>query len=416
MEIWVIKKEKLLRYVLNTLELTLFLSLETLATSVQIIKASSCLDLYKLTTAYRLFESLLCDEVSLQEALDQIDPIVKSAHIYPTWMTLLAFAVASSISTPLFFSGGAADMAVSFLLGLIVALGSLKASKKITRFSSILDVILSAVVGFIAAIFAARFPSTTSCFYAMSIGGVVSVLPGYTTLISVLEIAAGEVASGTLRLITSLVYSLLLGFGLAIGASFHKLIFPALQLVSADNQQCENGISPYYHFLLVPIFVAANLIILRAHISKYPVILSLAAISHTVHYFSLQWFVTYQHIATVLPAFAVAIVSNFYARFRPTVGFIDMITGLLFLVPGSVGVASSINTFTSNVHPNELSIIVNAGQQGAIFATHMILIVIAVAVGLVLAAVAIYPIRLAVDYRRKTPRYRKRNWVGEITF
>lgn len=307
-------------------------------------------------------------------------------------------------------------MGFGLILGFIVALGTQHVSKRVTRFASIFDVLLSAVVGFLAATIAARFPSTTSCFYALSIGGVVSILPGYATLVSILEIAAGEVASGTLRLITSLVYSLLIGFGLAIGASIHKLIFPALDLISADTQQCENGISPYYHFAFVPMFAIANIIILRGHPSKIPVILFLAALAHAVHFLALQYFVSYQHVATVLAAFAVAIASNFYARFRPTVGFVDMITGLLFLVPGSVGVASSISTFTSKVHTNELSIILNAGQQGIIFATHMMIITVAVSVGLVLAAVAVYPIRKIVDYRINTCRYRRRNWVGEITF
>ncbi|GAA5806825.1 hypothetical protein MFLAVUS_000173 [Mucor flavus] len=394
----------------------LVVSFENLAASVQIIKAESILDLHKLTQAYQLFESLLCDEVSIEEAIQTLDLLSRAPTLYPVWLTWLAYAVSSSASTPLFFSGGAVDMAFGLLLGFIVALGTQHISKKVTRFSSIFDVLLSAVVGFLAATIAARFPSTTSCFYALSIGGVVSILPGYTTLVSILEIAAGEIASGTLRLITSLVYSLLIGFGLAIGASIHKIIFPALELISADTQQCENGISPYYHIAFVPMFAIANTIILKGHPSKFPIILSLAALAHCVHFFGLQWFVTYQHVATVLAAFSVAIISNIYARIRPTVGFVDMITGLLFLVPGSVGVASSISTFTSKVHTNELNIILNAGSQGVIFATHMMIITVSVSVGLVLAAAVIYPIRKIVDYRRKTCRYRRRNWVGEITF
>lgn len=390
--------------------------IENLAASVQIIKTESILNLHKLTQTYQLFESILCDEISIEEAIQTLDSIARDPVIYPMWLTWLAYAVASSASTPLFFSGGEVDMAFGLILGFIVALGTQHVSKRVTRFASIFDVVLSAVIGFLAAVISARFPTTTSCFYALSIGGVVSILPGYATLVSILEIAAGEVASGTLRLITSLVYSLLIGFGLAIGASFHKLIFPALDLISADTQQCENGISPYYHIAFVPIFAIANVIILRGHPRKIPVIVFLAALAHTIHFFALQYLASYQHVATVLSAFAVAIMSNFYARFRPTVGFVDMITGLLFLVPGSVGVASSISTFTSKVHTNELSIIVNAGQQGVIFATHMMIITVAVSVGLVLAALAVYPIRKIVDYRVKTCHYRRRNWVGEITF
>jgi hypothetical protein len=81
-----------------------------------------------------------------------------------------------------------------------------------------------------------------------------------------------------------------------------------------------------------------------------------------------------------------------------------------------VGVASSLEAFTSNVHPSEVSIILNAGQQGVVFATHMMIITVAVSVGLVLVALVVYPVRQIVDYRRKTPRYRRRNWVGEVTF
>ncbi|KAI8646577.1 hypothetical protein BD408DRAFT_359481 [Parasitella parasitica] len=389
---------------------------ENLAASVQIIKAETALDLHKLTQTYQLFESVLCDEISLQEAIDQLDSISRDCPLYPLWLTWLAYAVASSVSAPLFFSGGAVDMGFGLLLGLIVAIGFLHVSKRVTRFGSIFDVVLSAVVGFIASLIAARFPTTTSCFYALSVGGVVMLLPGYTTLISILEIAAGEVASGTLRLTTTLVYSLMIGFGLAIGASCHKIMFPTLALVSADTQQCENGISAWYHFLFVPLFALANLVILKGHIRKFPVILALAVVSHAVHFFSLSWFISYQHVATVMAAFAVALVSNFYARFKSTIGFVDMITGLLFLVPGSVGVSSSLNTFTSSAHATEISIILNASQQGAIFATHMMVITVAVSVGLVLAAVVVYPVRKVVDYRRKTPRYRRRNWVGEITF
>lgn len=391
-------------------------SIENLAASVQIIKAESTLDLYKLTQTYQLFESILCDEISIEEATEQLYTITEESTLYPPWLTLLAYATASSASTPLFFSGGAVDMSFGLLLGLIVAVGCLHVSKRVTRFASIFDVLLSATVGFIAALIASRFPTSISCFYALSVGGMVCMLPGYTTLVSILEIAAGEVASGTLRLATTLVYSLMIGFGLAFGASVHKILYPSLILASDETQQCNNSISAYYHLILVPLFALANLIILKGHPSKFPVMLLFASLSHAIHYFASLRLVAYPHVATVLAAFAVALVSNIYARFRSTVGFVDMITGLLFLVPGSVGVASSLGAFTSNVHPSELGIILNAGQQGIVFATHMMIITVAVSVGLVLAALVVYPVRQIIDYRRKTLSYRRRNWVGEVTF
>ncbi|KAI8078945.1 uncharacterized protein B0P05DRAFT_541785 [Gilbertella persicaria] len=385
---------------------------ERLDASVQMIKIQFSLNLNSLTQTYQLFESVICNEVSIEEAMDRLDSIVQTPSIYPTWLRLLAYATASSISMPLFFSGGPMDMAFGFVLGLIVASGSIFLSKKITRFVSIFDVLSSTVVGFIASVISAHLGS--SCFYALSIGGVISLLPGYATLVSILEITAGEAASGILRLATTLVYSLMIGFGLAIGSSCHKIIFPTLVLITA--QQCEDDMSSFYHILFVPLYTLASLVVLKGHPSKFPITLSLAALSHTVHYFSLVWFSAYPHVAAVLAAFSVAFVSNLYARFRPTIGFVDMIIGLFFLVPGSVGVASSLDSLTSSVHATEVSIILNAGQQGIIFATHMMIITVAISLGLVLAALVVYPIRKLVDYQRKTSRYRRRNWVGQVTF
>lgn len=76
----------------------------------------------------------------------------------------------------------------------------------------------------------------------------------------------------------------MIGFGLAIGASAHKLIYPSLILISNETQQCANCIYAYYHLVLVPLFPLANLIILKGQPSKFPVALLLASLSHAVHY------------------------------------------------------------------------------------------------------------------------------------
>ncbi|KAF7720603.1 hypothetical protein EC973_007055 [Apophysomyces ossiformis] len=393
---------------------------ESLATSVQLIKVDSGLDLYRLTRVYEVFQSVMCDEIDVQDASAALVPILHDKPFYAPWITLVAHAIASSASIPLFFFGTALDMLIGLGLGLIVALGTIHVSRRVTRFSSIFDVLLSAVVGFLSAIVSARLPSSSTCFYALSVGGVVNLLPGYATLISLLEISAGSVATGTLRLTTTLVYSLLIGFGLALGASIHELLFPSLALIPS-SAACENKLPVSFHILLVPIFAAANIVLQNGHPSKYPIMLGLAILSRAVHYISLQKFVAYPHVATVLAAFAVAIASNIYARLKATIGFVDMITGLLFLVPGSVGVASSLNTFgqalSSSSPTTEVSVILNAGQQGIIFAAHMMVIAVSVSVGLVLAAVVIYPVRKLTGRRGGAVyRYKKKDWVGEITF
>ena len=221
-----------------------------------------------------------------------------------------------------------------------------------------------------------------------------------------------------MKLTTTLIYSLLIGFGLAIGASAHQLIFPSLALVSSD-EVCERNLSNYFDILLVPLFAAGQLILLRARWQKYPIMLVLAALSHSLHRICMSYFVVYPHVGTVLASLAVAVASNLYARLTPTVGFVDMMMGLLFLVPGSVGVSSTLDTFgqaLATTSPmTEMSIILNAGQQGLVFSSHMLVIAVSVSVGLVLAAALVYPVRKLLDLKRQKSYYHVRDWVGEIT-
>ncbi|KAI9019316.1 hypothetical protein CLU79DRAFT_704808 [Phycomyces nitens] len=391
----------------------------TLTYSVQLIKVNSSLNLNRLISIFQLFESVMCDEISVLDATRSLEPIVCRPSIYPTWLIIAAHAVASSISTPMFFGGGPIDMLFGLSLGFIVVIGSIYVSHRVTRLATIFDILLSGVVGFLATVISTRLPSRDVCFYALSIGGVVNLLPGYATLVSILEIADGAIASGTLRLTTTLIYSLLLGFGLAIGANTHQLIFPSLALESS-SAACKSTMSPLYHIILVPLFAATSVIKLKGNPQDYPVMLVLAVISHAVHTITLQNFAAYPHMATILAAFAVASASNIYARLRPTVGFADMLTGLMFLVPGSIGVASSLDTFgeaiSSSSPMSEISVILNAGQQGIAFAAHMLIIAASVSVGLVLAAVVMYPLRKLIDFRRgSSHEYKRKNWVGEVT-
>ncbi|KAI8333679.1 hypothetical protein BC941DRAFT_454945 [Chlamydoabsidia padenii] len=421
---------------------------DTFPTRVQLVKTDTNLDINRLIGIYQVFESIMTDEMTIQEATHQLNHVTRAPRLYSNWTVIIAYGAASSTSMPLFFYGGLMDMAFGFGLGIIVAIGSIYVSRRITRFTSIFDVLQCALVGFLAATASSRLSSTNVCFYALSVGGVVNLLPGYSTLVSMLEIASGTVASGTLRLTTTLVYSLLLGFGLAIGASTHQLLFPGLALISS-NSSCEDTLPSWTHLVFVPIFAIANAIVLRAHQRKFGIMILLAILSHGVHYVALIYFVNYPHLATVLAAFVVAMVSNIYARIQPTVGFVDMITGLFFLVPGSVGVSSSLDTFghalsnaassprpSNNNAVSEMSIILNAGQQGILFAVHIMVITVSVSIGLVLAALVIYPIRKLLEYNdnRKVPivhssttarystslktnsRYRRRDWIGEVTF
>lgn len=73
------------------------------------------------------------------------------------------------------------------------------------------------------AIVAAALAQTEQfCFYSVAAGSVVIILPGYIVLCGALELANRSVVSGSVRLVYSLLYTLLLGFGLSAGSEVYQ--------------------------------------------------------------------------------------------------------------------------------------------------------------------------------------------------
>ncbi|CAO3597302.1 unnamed protein product [Absidia cylindrospora] len=420
---------------------------DTFPTRVQLVKMESDLDIHRLIGIYQVFENIMLDEMTIREATCQLDRVTQASRLYSNWTTIFAYGVASSTSMPLFFYGGWMDMVFGLGLGMMVAVGSVYVSRRITRFASIFDVVQCSIVGFLAATASSRMASTTTCFYALSVGGVVNLLPGYAALVAMLEIASGDaaVASGTLRLTTTLVYSLLLGFGLAIGASTHQLLFPRLALISS-HASCENTLSSWSHNQVwhhpgpghcvawCPLYLVTLLCELSSPGDRIGSVCSGSGI---------------QYLCTASSNYRVC-------------GYDHR---LVFSHPGSVGVSSTLDTFghalsnaASSPSPSntsavaEMSIILNAGQQGILFAVHMMVITVSVAMGLVLAALVVYPVRKLLECScvglssfssspsssssssilsassalspycvspsssKRKIKYRKRDWIGEVTF
>jgi len=73
----------------------------------------------------------------------------------------------------------------------------------------------SILVGFIAKAFGDRV-----CYTAVTLAGVVVLLPGLLLTQAIMELSSRNVVSGAVRMFYALMYAFFLGFGLTLGADF----------------------------------------------------------------------------------------------------------------------------------------------------------------------------------------------------
>ena len=106
------------------------------------------------------------------------------------------------------------------------------------------------------AFLAAALASTKKfCFAAVASGSVVLILPGYIVLCGSLELANRSIISGSVRLVYSILYSLFLGFGLAMGSEVYQRI-TGLTIYGATDYTCSalRGDVPWYQQTIPPWF------------------------------------------------------------------------------------------------------------------------------------------------------------------
>lgn len=95
------------------------------------------------------------------------------------------------------------------------------------------------------------------------------LLPGYMVLCSSLELQSRQLVPGSIRIVYAIIYSLLLGFGITVGASLWGLIDEN----ATSQQTCQDPMNPFIAWAFVPGFVVCICILYQA--VRYPVICGL---------------------------------------------------------------------------------------------------------------------------------------------
>ena len=273
-------------------------------------------------------------DLSFDKAKERLDEISQNPWSYSWQSVMLAFGCSSFGATTLFFGGTWIDGGWAFVFGILVYfLDDL--SQKLTGLSEISSFVTSFILSVIATLIDIHLSDGSSCLFGQLFGGVVWLLPGITITIGLLEIYSQMPMYGSARLVYGISLASQLGFGLVLG---YMLASQSKQLPDSFINGCRDPISPYYSIILLPLTAGSWSVMASSTYRQIPGMIVTCTTGFLTSYILFHAGLD-PSVIPFVAAIAVTIAGRIYAYLegnqRP---FTFIMTGLLVLVPGGVGV------------------------------------------------------------------------------
>lgn len=283
-------------------------------------------------------------------------------------------------------------MAIAFFLGCIVGFLQIIVTSKNPLYSNVLEVTAALVTAFGARAFSSiGGPSQKYfCFGAIAQSSITTILPGYIVLCGTLELQSKSVTAGSTRLFYAVIYSLLLGYGINVGAQLW-LVIDENAVTSAT---CPRSLDPRWKILLVPSYLVLQAILIRSRPKQIPVQVLLGSAAYTVNYFVSQYATA--QVADTASAFVLGILGHLWARSQHAFAFASVVAGIMVLVPSGIsaqgGLLLGISTPLFNNGSTDAQDIYEQNiYQSFSVGAQMIQVAVGLATGLFLSALVVYP-------------------------
>ncbi|KAK3839081.1 MAG: hypothetical protein JOS17DRAFT_679233 [Linnemannia elongata] len=338
---------------------------ETHTSDTRHLRCSQGMDMNKLAQVHKIALAVLRGE-SVEDANRDLERVTLEPPIFPLWLTLLGWMGSSAFVTPLAFGGGWYDMALAGFCGLMVGVLGVVASR-FPVYGNVFEITASILVGFLAKSFGDRV-----CFEAVALAGVVVLLPGLLLTQAIMELSCRNIVSGAVRMFYALMYAFFLGFGLTIGAELWGYV---RHTEPASPDACRHSINRWWYFLIYPAVSASINIVFNAHFRQW---FGMTLVTSVGLVFTL-FLKSGPQITAAIAAFAVGVTGQLYGRVTGQLSYVPLLSGVLLLVPGSVGVRGI------------LAIIGSDPSQGFSFVLTMIHVSVAITLGVFLSALVVYP-------------------------
>ncbi|KAG6556858.1 hypothetical protein Mapa_001805 [Marchantia paleacea] len=285
------------------------------------------------------------------------------------WWRLLGYALSASMSAQLFFDGSLWDGLLALALGLTVGFMDLIAARS-SLFASVLEFAAALVVSTAARLASYYITAVPLCFFSLVLGSLVQLLPGLSLTLGVSEMVARAHVTGTSRIMYAFFSSLQLGFGIAVG---ENIVFWA---PTPPSSGCEpTGLSYWWSILWFAGFSLASNILLNARFDQWPGMIVTSGVGYVVS--TLSSLRLGSSTSSVIASFAVGLTGTAYSHFQGDLPLVMVLSGILLLVPGGIGVRGVATMLQDDV------------LSGMGFVFDMMVVGLSITIGLLLAKIVL---------------------------
>lgn len=386
----------------------------THTSEMQLVRVVQGVNLSKLQAVHHVYKEVLHAKIRVETASRQIDALLKAPNRYPKWLVILIFALASACVGPFGFGATWIDMPICFFLGGIVGLLQIVVAPRSGLYNNVFEVTACVVVSFLGRAFGSigTGDDRLFCFSALVQSSLALILPGYiickfslsfflfssflTFLVcGALELQSRNIVAGSVRMFYAIIYSLLMSFGISLGA----VIYGWIDSNASSVTTCPNQLDPLWRLLFVPLFTVGLALVNQASFGQLPVMVLVSGAGYAASYFSGKKLTNATELTSAVAALVIGILGNLHSRVGHGLAFAAMLPGIFVQVPSGVAVQGSLisgivsaNQIVSNSTSSNPEDNTGISLSSLSVGVAMIQISIGISVGLFLATLVVYPL------------------------
>lgn len=383
----------------------------TRTTEVKLVRMAQGVDLARLDDVQDIYKNVIHDVIGVEEAIQQLDEVMKRPPKYPVWLVILCYGLASATVGPFAFEARPIDMPISFLLGCLLGMMQLVFAPRSSLYSNVFQVVASIVTSFLARAFGSIRHGVVDgqqqylfCFSSMAQSSIALILPGFLVLSSSLELQSHQIIAGSIRMVYAIIYSLFLGYGITVGTTIYGLMDAKANSYTSCSGPLIGNSQYVQRFPFVAAYVLFLVVINQGKWKQMPVMMIIAVAGYVVNYFSNQKLNSNPELANTLGAFTVGVLGNLYSRLWHGHAASAILPAIFVLVPSGLASAGSLvsgvqsaaeirSNLTGNYNETSSPVPANSASSSVYDMGYgMIQVAIGITVGLFLAAVVIYPL------------------------
>lgn len=371
------------------------------------VKSKTELALGHLNEIHTIYKGVIMDSMTVHEATGELNRLLKAK---PEWSILSRVAfntIRCGIIAPMAFGGSFVDIFVAGAFGGALTFTQLTFAGSNPMFSNVFEITAAIVISLLARVLSVQ---SVFCYQAVASAGLCLVLPGYIILCGSLELASKNMIAGSVRLVYAIIYSLFIGFGIAIGSDLYFVFDPKARkaiYVPLDTQtqvqgsftfanetmahwsgqftfsngtksalnvgsiNCERlpewpwyrqPLDPLFNILFVPLFAFLGCFSLLHPFKsrEVPVSVVIACVGYGVNLLANHYIFGRSDVVSAIGSFVIGLLGNVYSRVCNATAFTAMTVAVLFLVPNGLamagGLAMTYKGSDGDLYSNGLSI------------------------------------------------------------